>query len=234
MKKNFTFVFIFSALLWIFGQGNSKISIHKGNQSFENQDFDEASLYYLQSIEHNEKDFKAHYNLGNTLYKKKNYADAIAEYEKALKYAENNQEKQITLYNLGNAYLQNNNLQKAIEYYKQALKISPNNELVLNNLRIALKKQNENQPQQKNQDNQDNNQNNSENQEHKKPIDQYAPKDEQKKDTEFQELKEKIKKERQEKEEKLLNQIEEREKNTAKRALNKNGFSPRRSNEKDW
>lgn len=234
MKKNFTFVFIFSALLWIFGQGNSKISIHKGNQSFENQDFDEASLYYLQSIEHNEKDFKAHYNLGNTLYKKKNYADAIAEYEKALKYAENNQEKQITLYNLGNAYLQNNNLQKAIEYYKQALKISPNNELVLNNLRIALKKQNENQPQQKNQDNQDNNQNNSENQEHKKPIDQYAPKDEQKKDTESQELKEKIKKERQEKEEKLLKQIEEREKNTAKRALNKNGFSPRRSNEKDW
>lgn len=234
MKKNFTFVFIFSALLWIFGQGNSKISIHKGNQSFENQDFDEASLYYLQSIQHNEKDFKAHYNLGNTLYKKKNYADAIAEYEKALKYTENNQEKQNTLYNLGNAYLQNNNLQKAIEYYKQALKISPNNELVLNNLRIALKKQNENQPQQNNKEKQNNNHNNPENQEHKKPIDQYAPKDEQKKDTESQELKEKIKKERQEKEEKLLKQIEEREKNTAKRALNPKGYVSRRSNEKDW
>ena len=101
--KNFVFALLFCVGKIILGQESDKIMIHKGNQSYKKQDFDRASYYYIEAIKKNNNDFKALYNLGNSLYKKGIYADAINEYQNALKNTQNRHEQKITLYNMGNA-----------------------------------------------------------------------------------------------------------------------------------
>ncbi len=119
----------------------------------------------------NEKDFGAHYNLGNSLYKIKKYDEAIAEYQKAQKNANNKDEKAASYYNEGNAHLQNGDGEKAVNAYKNALKFDPDNEAILKNLQIAKKKQkqkdnkqNQQNQQQNQQNNQNKNQDNNQNQ----------------------------------------------------------------------
>ena len=130
MMKNFVFALLFCVGKIILGQESDKIMIHKGNQSYKKQDFDRASYYYIEAIKKNNNDFKALYNLGNSLYKKGMYADAINEYQNAL-----------TLYNMGNAQFLNKDIQSAIKSYQNALKLEPNNPDILRNLRIAKKQE---------------------------------------------------------------------------------------------
>ncbi len=44
---------------------------------------------YMQAIKSNDKDFTAHYNLGNALYKSKKYEEAKAEFQKAQRFSQN-------------------------------------------------------------------------------------------------------------------------------------------------
>ena len=68
-------------------QVSSDVHTHRGNQSFEKGDFDDALYHYLKTLEDKSDDFRAQYNLGNTLYKKNQYSDSISTYKKALKNA---------------------------------------------------------------------------------------------------------------------------------------------------
>lgn len=196
----------------VLGQDNNRISVYQGNKDFKNQNFDEASTHYLRAIEKDKKDFKAHYNLGNTLYKKKMYNDAIATYKKALENAKNSEEKSSVLYNIGNAQFQNKNVEDAIKSYKEALKIIPDNEEILRNLRIAKKQHEQQNKQEPQKDKSD-----SPTEEKKQNNPQNEPK-----------------KERNEQEEALIKRIEEKEKQTARRVMQNNGYTSSPSNAKDW
>lgn len=207
MAKSFVFVLIFCFGGLFFGQRNNNISIYKGNQSFENKDFDSALRHYLKSIEKDDRDFKAHYNLGNAFYRKKMYADAIAQYQKALKNAQNKEEQKSALYNLGNAQYQNKEQKSAINSYQKALKLDPNNANIIKNLRIAKRQKKQPQSQNKKQENQQKNKN-------KKPQPEG--------------------KERSKEEENLLKEIEEREQHTARRTLSNRGYALPNNNKKDW
>ena len=208
MVKNFIFTLFFCIGKILLGQESNKIAIYEGNQSYKKQNFDEASYHYLKAVKKNNNDFKALYNLGNSLYKEKKYADAINEYQNALKNTQNKYEKKITLYNMGNAQFLNKDIQSAIKSYQSALKLEPNNPDILRNLRIAKKQEEKQkkQPQNKNQ----NIQNSKLNQENTQ------------------------KEQEKNKEEEFIKKIEEKERNTAHRALNHKGYSTIRNNEKDW
>ena len=208
MMKNFVFALLFCIGKILLGQESNKIMIHKGNQSYEKQDFDGASYYYIEAIKKNNNDFKALYNLGNSLYKKGMYADAINEYQNALKITQNRHEQKITLYNMGNAQFLNKDIQSAIKSYQNALKLEPNNPDILRNLRIAKKQEEKQkkQPQNKNQNIQNS------------KLKQENTQKEQEKN----------------KEEEFIKKIEEKERNTAHRALNHKGYSIIRNNKKDW
>ena len=142
---------IFSAVLMIFGlmffsaQENYNTLIFKGNQQFDKKNYDNASSKYMEAAKLNEKDFTAHYNLGNALYKRKMYDEAKAEFEKAEKLATTIPDKSAALYNSGNAYMQKNDSKKAAELYKQALKQDPYNETIRKNYEIAMRKEKEKQ-----------------------------------------------------------------------------------------
>ena len=229
-------------VMQVSAQVSSDVHTHRGNQSFEKGNFDDASYHYLKTLQGKSEDFRAQYNLGNTLYKKNQYSDAVSTYQKALKNAKTKEQKIATLYNLGNAYFKNKQQKEAVDSYKQALKLDPNNQTILKNLQIALQKkdskqQQQEQDQQQSQQQQNNEQNKGEKE---NPMDMYAPENDKlkKEQQENQQQEENSNKEEpnqpKELEKELLRYIEERERHTAKRALGKQGYAQPQSNRKDW
>ena len=229
-------------VMQVSAQVSSDVHTHRGNQSFEKGEFDDASYHYLKTLQGKSEDFRAQYNLGNTLYKKNQYSDAVSTYQKALKNAKTKEQKTATLYNLGNAYFKNKQQKEAVDSYKQALKLDPNNQTILKNLQIALQKkdskqQQQEQDQQQSQQQQNNKQNKGEKE---NPMDMYAPENDKlkKEQQEGQPQEENSNKEEsnqpKELEKELLRYIEERERHTAKRALGKQGYAQPQSNRKDW
>ena len=231
-------------VMQVSAQVSSDVHTYRGNQSFEKGDFDDASYHYLKTLQGKSEDFRAQYNLGNALYKKNQYSDAVSTYQKALKNAKTKEQKTATLYNLGNAYFKNKQQKEAVDSYKQALKLDPNNQTILKNLQIALQKKDPKQQQQE-QDQQQSQQQQQNNQQDKgekeNPMDMYAPENDkfkkEQQDSQKQEDNSNKKEEPnqpKELEKELLQYIEERERNTAKRALGKQGYAQPQSNRKDW
>lgn len=262
LRKFFVHIsLIFLGLVTVKAQESLNTLIFRGNRSFDKQKYGEATSTFSEAVKKNEKDFGAHYNLGNSLYKIKKYDEAIAEYQKAQKNTNNKDEKAASYYNEGNAHLQNGDGEKAVNAYKNALKFDPDNEAILKNLQIAKKKQkqkdnkqnqqNQQQNQQNNQDkNQDNNQNqqgdqnqenknnNTKNQpngnigdQNKGKGNQGAEKQNQKNEPQNPNDPNKIPKDLQKL---ILQRSANQERETAKKLLNKNGYYSPESNTKDW
>jgi tetratricopeptide (TPR) repeat protein len=144
--------------------------VRKGNAAFEKEKFNDAEILFRKALEKNKSSIPARYNLGNALYKEKNYQEAASTWGGLSTRADLKPEQQAALWhNSGNAFLQAKNYQAAIEAYKQALKINPADDDTRYNLSYALfkarqqeqqQKQNQNQQQQnKNQQQQQNQQN---------------------------------------------------------------------------
>lgn len=262
LRKFFVHISLFFlGLIAVKAQESLNTLIFRGNRSFDKQKYGEATSTFSEAVKKNEKDFGAHYNLGNSLYKIKKYDEAIAEYQKAQKNTNNKDEKAASYYNEGNAHLQNGDGEKAVNAYKNALKFDPDNEAILKNLQIAKKKQkqkdnkqnqqNQQQNQQKNQNkNQDNNQNqqgdqnqenknnNTKNQpngnigdQNKGKGNQGAEKQNQKNEPQDPNDPNKIPKDLQKL---ILQRSANQERETAKKLLNKNGYYSPESNTKDW
>ncbi len=262
LRKFFVHIsLIFLGLIAVKAQESLNTLIFRGNRSFDKQKYGEATSTFSEAVKKNEKDFGAHYNLGNSLYKIKKYDEAIAEYQKAQKNTNNKDEKAASYYNEGNAHLQNGDGEKAVNAYKNALKYDPDNEAILKNLQIAKKKQkqkdnkqnqqNQQQNQQNNQNkNQDNNQyqqgdqnqenknNNTKNQpngnigdQNKGKGNQGAEKQNQKNEPQNPNDPNKIPKDLQKL---ILQRSANQERETAKKLLNKNGYYSPESNTKDW
>lgn len=262
LRKFFVHIsLIFLGLVTFKAQESLNTLIFRGNRSFDKQKYGEATSTFSEAVKKNEKDFGAHYNLGNSLYKIKKYDEAIAEYQKAQKITNNKDEKAASYYNEGNAHLQNGDGEKAVNAYKNALKFDPDNEAILKNLQIAKKKQkqkdnkqnqqNQQQNQQNNQNkNQDNNQNqqgdqnqenknnNTKNQpngnigdQNKGKGNQGAEKQNQKNEPQNPNDPNKIPKDLQKL---ILQRSANQERETAKKLLNKNGYYSPESNTKDW
>ncbi|UQD55472.1 tetratricopeptide repeat protein [Flavobacterium sp. K5-23] len=78
------------------------------------------------------------FEIGNDLYKKGNYDQAVKAYEGVLEI--NKQHSAELYFNLANSYYKLNKVAPAIYNYEKALVLSPENKDVLNNLRFAQKR----------------------------------------------------------------------------------------------
>ncbi|NML56171.1 tetratricopeptide repeat protein [Chryseobacterium cheonjiense] len=238
---SFITAFLSSGLL--FGQKNYRTLVYEGNERFNGKDYDGASAKYMEAIKSNDKDFAAHYNLGNALYKSKKYEEAKAEFEKAQRLSQTIPDKAAALHNLGNAYMQMKQPEKAAEFYKQSLKQNPYSEATRKNYEIAKLKEKENQ-QKKQQQNNSGKGGGGQNQQ--KNDDQKGPKDQKQDQGQGQQNQGKgqgnnpdQKPDNEGKipkglENQILNKVSDKEKETARRILNKNSYSMPESNEKDW
>lgn len=238
-----SFILTFSFSDFLFGQENYRTLVHEGNQKFDGKDYDGASSKYMEAVKSNDKDFTAHYNMGNALYKSKKYEEAKAEFEKAEKLSQTLPDKAAALHNLGNTYMQMSEPEKAADYYKKALKQNPYSEATRKNYEIAKLKEKE--QQQKNQENNSgkggggNDQNKGEDQKGDKDQKQdqgNGKQNEGKSDQGNNPQQNQNNEGRMPKnlENAILDKINEKEKETARRILNKNSYSMPESNEKDW
>ncbi|WP_317132732.1 tetratricopeptide repeat protein [Kaistella jeonii] len=199
----------------------------------------------MEAVKVKENDFTAHYNLGNSFYKRKMYDEAKAEYEKAELYATSLPDKAAALYNLGNSNFEKDDTKKAAELYKQALKQDPYNEAIRKNYEIAMlkEKEKENQKKQKGKsgggggDGQEKDQNKGQ-EKGNTPQEQAGSGQKNKGEGEGDDPNKnkgddegKMPKDL---ENSILNRVENKERETAKRILNKNSYSTPQSNEKDW
>ncbi len=244
LKLFFAAFFLVAGFTFFSAQENYNTLVYKGNQQFDKENYETSSSKYTEAVQLNDKEFMAHYNLGNSLYKRKMFDEAKAEFEKAEKLSANLPDKSAALYNLGNTYMQQENSKKAAELYKQALKQDPYNESIRKNYEIAMLKEKEKEEQKK-QKNDSGGGHGDENKDKNKGQDKGdQPKQEagtgqkNKGDGDGKDPNENKKpdanKMPKDLEDAILNRVGNKERETAKRILNKNSYSLPESNEKDW
>ncbi len=133
------------------------------------ENYKKAEVEYRKSMETTKGYDKAHYNLGNTLYRRGNYDDAAKAFDYVAKMESADKDLRAKSYhNLGNTLLYQKKYKESMEAYKNALKLNPSDMDTKYNYEYAkqmLRKQEEQQQQnQQNQDNKDQQQNQQQNQ----------------------------------------------------------------------
>ncbi|MDA3865943.1 MAG: tetratricopeptide repeat protein [Salinivirgaceae bacterium] len=127
-----------------------------------------AEEEYRLAIEATPSTYEGRNNLGNSLYRQKQYKEAINEWKALTGLNLSEKEKAGVYHNIGNANLVSNQLEKSIEAYKNALRLYPGDTATKYNLAFAQSKLSKQQQQQQKQDkNQDQNQDKNQDQQKK-------------------------------------------------------------------
>lgn len=142
-----------------------------GNAHYKKGAYADAEACYRKALSNDSSYYRSLYNLGNSLYKQKNYGEAAKQFEAVASNAKvSNSERCKAYHNLGNSQLQQGlqqrqngaedggrgAFQKAVNAYQEALKLDPKNQDTKYNLSYAKKMLYQAQQQQQNQQNQKN------------------------------------------------------------------------------
>jgi Ca-activated chloride channel homolog len=117
---------------------NATQSIIKGNQFYQQSQFDLAETQYRKALEYEPENEKAKYNLANALQRQTKYDEAAKLLEELASSSKENSIKSAAYYNQGVAYTKMKNLDASIESYKKALRLNPNDQEARENLEKAL------------------------------------------------------------------------------------------------
>jgi Ca-activated chloride channel homolog len=117
---------------------NATQSIIKGNQFYQQSQFDLAETQYRKALEYEPENEKAKYNLANALQRQTKYDEATKLLEQLANSSKENSIKSAAYYNQGVAYTKMKNLDASIESYKKALRLNPNDQEARENLEKAL------------------------------------------------------------------------------------------------
>ena len=143
----------------LLAQGEKEINlIADGNKGYQNEAYVEAEADYRKALSINSTNAKAQHNIGNALYRTKDFDQANQRYFQTQKNSLNKSEKHLAFHNMGNGFMQQKIYEKAVEAYKNALRNNPTDDETRYNYALAkdlLEK--EKQEQEENQDQQDQN-----------------------------------------------------------------------------
>lgn len=160
MKKHFILSLgVLLSTVQLFAQGEKETNlIADGNQVYQDEAYPEAEAAYRKALSINSVNTKAQHNIGNTLYRSKDFDQANQRYFQTQKNSLNKAEKHLAFHNMGNGYMQKKDYEKAVEAYKNALRNNPTDDETRYNYALAkelLEKQK--QEEEENQDQQDQN-----------------------------------------------------------------------------
>ena len=130
-------------------QKDVRKNVRKGNKAYNQQKFDDAFKFYEGAVQSNPSTKEGNYNLGNTLYRQKEWDKSVEQFNHYLSLEQENPlQMSAAWHNIGNAMLQKKDLQKSMEAYKMALRLNPQDEETRYNLAVIQKmKQDEEQQQ---------------------------------------------------------------------------------------
>ena len=143
----------------LLAQGEKEINlIADGNKGYQNEAYIEAEVDYRKALSINSANTKAQHNIGNALYRTKDFDQANQRYFQTQKNSLNKSEKHLAFHNMGNGFMQQKMYEKAVEAYKNALRNNPTDDETRYNYALAKELlEKEKQEQEENQDKQDQN-----------------------------------------------------------------------------
>ena len=201
---------------------NAEGLIKKGNEAYNQKQYDLAQENYKKALNKNPINTKAQYNLGNALYRNKKSDDAVNAYDITIQNSKLPAEKQGAFYNKGVVLQHSKKLPECIAAYKDALRLNPADEDARINLQQAL--------QQQQQDQKENKQQNKKNQKEDQKKDPKQPKEnKEQNDTPQKQPSKMTQKEAEEK----LKALSEQEKKLQDKLKKVGAASPEKP-EKDW
>lgn len=121
-------------------------TLPKANDEYSEKKFVEAEANYRISHSKFPKRTVAPFNLGNSIYKQNQIAEAKFAYAKAIENIKTRPQKHKAFHNLGNVFMKEKNYSAAVEAYKNALRNNPSDEETRYNYALAKKKLKENPP----------------------------------------------------------------------------------------
>lgn len=145
MNRSFVHILLFALSMGILplsvsAQKEVRKNIRKGNKAYQQQKFSEASPFYDNAVKANPSSKEATFNLGNTLYKQKEWDKSVEHFNHFISLEqENPTEAAAGWHNIGNAMLQKKDLQKSMEAYKMALRLNPQDNETRYNLAVVQK-----------------------------------------------------------------------------------------------
>lgn len=163
---------------------NDRAFNRRGNRDFRSGKYDKAEVNYRKSLEKNESNPQATYNLGNALLYQNKDSLAMVQYNKALQ-VETDPKRQAQIYhNIGVICQRQKDFGQAIEAYKQSLRRNPSDDETRYNLVLCQKqlKDDKNNQNQNNKDKNKNDQNKDKNKDQNKDQNKDKNKDQNKDD----------------------------------------------------
>lgn len=153
-------VFLISLLFSLFTFAQEEVKkekdkiLPKANEAFAEKKYTEAEAQYRISNSKGLSGAAPSYNLGNSIYRQKQFSESKFAYSQAYEKATTKEEKHKALHNLGNVYMKEKQYGKAVETYKNALRNNPSDEQTRYNYALA-KEYLKNNPEDQNQDKKD-------------------------------------------------------------------------------
>ncbi len=144
----FTGVSFFAASLHAQGAGRKQVL--EGNRKYAEGKYDEANDHYRDAEIDNPESAIVKFNIGDVLYQKRNYEEALKTYQDAIQKSDDIKLQAQGYYNIGNTLYRLNKWPESILAYQQALKLDPNDDDAKYNLeyvRAKLKENAQKQPQ---------------------------------------------------------------------------------------
>jgi tetratricopeptide (TPR) repeat protein len=180
VKKLITYYLILVSLV-INAQEKDKF-LPKGNDFFKDKNYAEAEANYRISQSKFAKKAKSSYNLGTSIYKQNQSAEAKYHFAKAIQSAKLKPEKFLGFHNLGNSLMKEKDYSGAVEAYKNALRNNPNDEQTRYNFALAKKMLKDNPPKKDDDKKKDKEKDNKDKKDENKDKDKDKNKDKDKKD----------------------------------------------------
>ena len=149
--KNYILYILLSFSFAVSAQEKDK-TLPKANDEYSEKKFVEAEANYRISRSKFPKRTVAPFNLGNSIYKQNQMAEAKFAYSKALTNTKSRVQKHKVFHNLGNVFMKEKDYSNAVEAYKNALRNKPSDEESRYNYALAKKMLKDNPPKNDNTD----------------------------------------------------------------------------------
>ncbi|MFL2590695.1 MAG: tetratricopeptide repeat protein [Flavobacteriaceae bacterium] len=111
--------------------------ISKGNGLHEDKSYVNAEGEFRKALSINQNNPVANQNLGNTLYRSKDYDQANQRFFRSQKDNPDKNQKHLAFHNMGNVFMKKKDYPKAVEAYKNALRNNPKDDETRYNYALA-------------------------------------------------------------------------------------------------
>lgn len=138
MRMRFIILNIVCLLVTCTGNAQVKKAVREGNKLYEQQKYKEAAAAYQRALQKDPNYTPGMFNLGNSLYKQKQFDATRKAMTATAKMAKDQPVKSAANYNVGNTYMEEQKWQEAVDAYKQALRTNPHDADAKYNLSYAL------------------------------------------------------------------------------------------------